>query len=71
MWQVLQQLYDADVISEQAFMAWADEKQHADESDCLYLTRCVLDHMQCVLFTCRVVASVGPSQRFGLLVSRV
>jgi len=37
--QVLQQLYDADVVSEEAFIAWADEKEHAEEHDRAYLKK--------------------------------
>ena len=37
--QVLQQLYDGDVMSEEALLAWAEEKEHADESDKVYLKK--------------------------------
>ena len=37
--QVLQLLYDADVIEEDAFFKWAEEKAHADEEDRLFLTK--------------------------------
>lgn len=37
--QVLKMLYDVDIVSEDAFMAWADEKAHADESERVYLNR--------------------------------
>lgn len=35
--QVLQQLYEVDVVSEEAFLAWAGEKAHADEDERVYL----------------------------------
>ena len=37
--QVLQQLYDADIVGEDAFSAWAGEKEHADEEDKVWLTK--------------------------------
>lgn len=37
--QVFQQLYDAEVVSEEAFIAWADEKEHADASEKVYLQK--------------------------------
>ncbi|KAL2622317.1 hypothetical protein R1flu_002522 [Riccia fluitans] len=37
---VLQELYDKDVISEEAIIAWASEKQHADESDKIFVKQC-------------------------------
>ena len=37
--QILQQLYDGDVLSEEALLAWAEEKEHADESDKVYLLK--------------------------------
>lgn len=38
--QILQELYDKDVISEEAIIAWASEKQQADESDKLFVKQC-------------------------------
>ncbi|KAG0628658.1 hypothetical protein M758_1G043500 [Ceratodon purpureus] len=35
--QILQVLYDKDIISEDAIMAWADEKQDADDHDKVFL----------------------------------
>ncbi|CAM6040484.1 unnamed protein product [Sphagnum compactum] len=35
--QVLHMLYDIDVVSEDAIIAWASEKQYADESDKVFL----------------------------------
>ncbi len=32
-------LYDEEVVSEEACIAWADEKEHADESDKVYLKK--------------------------------
>ena len=32
-------MYDADVVSEEAYLAWADEKEHADEDDKVYLAK--------------------------------
>ncbi|KAG6557805.1 hypothetical protein Mapa_000572 [Marchantia paleacea] len=37
---VLQELYDKDVISEEAIIAWASEKQQADESDKVFVKQC-------------------------------
>ncbi|KAG1674676.1 hypothetical protein FOA52_007200 [Chlamydomonas sp. UWO 241] len=37
--QVLQAMYDADVLSEEALLAWADEKEHADKDDRVLLDR--------------------------------
>ena len=37
--QVFQQLYEVDVVSEEAFTAWAGEKAHADEAEKAYLRR--------------------------------
>lgn len=37
--QVLNQLYDADIMSEEALLAWADEKKDADESELVYLKK--------------------------------
>ncbi|MEW5304708.1 MAG: hypothetical protein WDW36_007300 [Sanguina aurantia] len=37
--QVLQQLYEVDVVSEDAFLAWAGEKAHADEDERVYLVK--------------------------------
>jgi len=36
---VLQLLYDADVVEEDAFFKWAEEKAHADEEDRLFLAK--------------------------------
>jgi len=35
--QVLQLLYDSDVISEEALLSWAEEKESAEESDKVFL----------------------------------
>ena len=41
--QLLQQLYEGDVLSEEALLSWAAEKEHADESDKVYLLKvCVV-----------------------------
>ena len=37
--QVLELLYDADVIEEDAFHKWAEEKRNADEEDRAFLAR--------------------------------
>ena len=37
--QVLQLLYDADIISEEAILAWAEEKGNAEESDKVFLEK--------------------------------
>ena len=37
--QVLQLLYDADVIEEDAFFKWADEKAHAEAEDRVFLAK--------------------------------
>jgi translation initiation factor eIF-2B subunit epsilon len=37
--QVLQLLYDADVIEEDAFFKWAEEKAAADEEDRRFLAK--------------------------------
>ena len=37
--QLLQQLYDADIVGEDAFSAWAGEKEHADAEDKLWLAK--------------------------------
>jgi len=37
--QLLQFLYEGDVVDEEAFSAWAGEKQHADESERVYLDK--------------------------------
>ena len=37
--QLLQQLYEGDVLSEEALLSWAAEKEHADESDKVYLLK--------------------------------
>ena len=37
--QLLQQLYELDVVDEDAFAAWADEKAHADASERVYLEK--------------------------------
>lgn len=37
--QLLQLLYEDDVVAEEAFHAWADEKEHADESERVYLKK--------------------------------
>lgn len=37
--QVLELLYDADVIEEDAFYKWAEEKRNADEEDRLFLAK--------------------------------
>lgn len=36
---MLQLLYDADVVEEDAFFKWAEEKAHADEEDRLFLAK--------------------------------
>ncbi|CAI7934582.1 unnamed protein product, partial [Closterium sp. NIES-54] len=37
--QVLEALYDRDIVSEEAVMAWADEKQFADAADKVFVER--------------------------------
>ena len=37
--QLLQQLYEGDVLSEEALLSWAAEKEHADDSDKVYLLK--------------------------------
>lgn len=37
--QVLELLYDADVIEEDAFYKWAEEKRNADEEDRVFLAK--------------------------------
>ena len=41
--QLLQQLYEGDVLSEEALLSWAAEKEHADESDKVYLLKVSVD----------------------------
>ncbi len=36
---MLKLLYDEEVVSEEACIAWADEKEHADESEKVYLKK--------------------------------
>ncbi len=36
---MLKHLYDKEVLSEEAILAWADEKQHADAEDRVYLLK--------------------------------
>lgn len=36
---MFQQLYDSEVVHEEAFLAWADEKQHADAAEKVYLSK--------------------------------
>ena len=45
---MLQQLYDGDVMSEEALLAWAEEKKHADESDKVYLKKVRMQWRRCV-----------------------
>lgn len=35
--QILQVLYDKDIVSEDAILAWAEEKQDADDNDRVFL----------------------------------
>lgn len=37
--QILQLLYDHDVVEEDAFLQWAEEKAEADEGDRVFLTK--------------------------------
>ncbi len=37
--QVLQLLYDAEVVEEDAFIKWAEEKVHADAEDRVFLDK--------------------------------
>jgi eIF4-gamma/eIF5/eIF2-epsilon len=37
--QVLKQLYDGEIVSEEALLCWADEKQHADVEEQLFLQK--------------------------------
>lgn len=37
--QVLKVLYDEDVLSEEALVAWADEKENATEEERIFLTK--------------------------------
>ena len=37
--QVLQVLYDDDVLSEEALVAWADEKDNASEEERVFLSK--------------------------------
>jgi hypothetical protein len=37
--QLLQQLYEGDVVDEEAFGAWAGEKQHAEAGERVYLDK--------------------------------
>lgn len=37
--QVLEMLYDLDLVGEDAFEAWASEKAHAEEDERIYLGR--------------------------------
>ena len=37
--KILHLLYDADVLSESAILAWADEKDGADEKDLIFLKK--------------------------------
>lgn len=35
--QILTYLYNTDVVSEDAILRWAEEKEHADESDKVFV----------------------------------
>jgi hypothetical protein len=35
-------MYDLDVVSEEALLAWAAEKEHADESDKVFLHKVII-----------------------------
>jgi len=35
--QILPYLYDTEVVSEDAILRWAEEKEHADESDKVFV----------------------------------
>lgn len=37
--QVCKLLYDEDVLSEEALLSWADEKEHADEDERRFLKK--------------------------------
>ena len=37
--QVLKLLYDEDVVSEEALLQWADEKEHASEDERAFLAK--------------------------------
>ena len=37
--QVLKVLYDDDVLSEEALVAWADEKENATEEERVFMTK--------------------------------
>jgi translation initiation factor eIF-2B subunit epsilon len=39
---MLKVLYDKDVVSEEAILAWADEKEHADEEEKYFLKKVCL-----------------------------
>ncbi len=64
--QVLQQLYEGDVMSEEALLAWAEEKEHADESDRVYLTKVGgLVEMVKILFEATCLFRSRPSSSNG------
>lgn len=37
--QLLEVLYDKDVVEEDAFLQWAQEKEHGDEEDRVFLNK--------------------------------
>lgn len=37
--QLLEVLYDKDVVEEDAFLQWAQEKEHGDEEDKVFLKK--------------------------------
>lgn len=37
--QLLEVLYDRDVVEEDAFLQWAQEKEHGDEEDKVFLNK--------------------------------
>lgn len=37
--QVLKVLYDKDIVDEKAFLDWADEKEHAEEHERVFLAK--------------------------------
>lgn len=38
-WQLLHKLYDLDIVNEEALFKWAEEKEHADEEEKVYLRK--------------------------------
>lgn len=47
--QLLHRLYDLDIVSEEAVLKWAEEKEHADEEEKVYLRKASRAPVLCLL----------------------